>query len=108
MRARQILYILGGLAVTAAVRGLAHVSPWLMGLFYVVLFLWLKPIIGLRSWWHAVAAGGIATVLNALYPKIFAGGSDHEAVMLNVATVILLIAVTTTLLFREHRRNASG
>jgi hypothetical protein len=103
MSAKQIAYILGGVAATAFLFALVNGNPALMGIYFLGLFAWLKPIIGLTSWWRVVAAAATATLLSAAYPRFAVEASTGEALALNVGTAVLAVALAVALLVREHR-----
>ena len=65
--APKLAYALAILLGLAVLYGVVRQMPYPgMALFWVAFFLAMKPVLGMRTWVHALAAGAIASILHLL------------------------------------------
>jgi hypothetical protein len=103
----KLAYVVLGLVALALVKMLAGTSSVGMALFFVVLFGWLKPLVGFTTWWHAIAAAGIASGLYAIYPRMVSVGSAGEWLILRIVAALLTGGFVVALWSRQRRQQAS-
>lgn len=97
--------IVAGLAV---VRGLAGNLPYGTAVFVGVCILALKPIVGFRTWWHALAGAAVGAFLAVVVEGPGVSGREGLLAMILVPTGLLLVAFVAVIkliqLSRENGR----
>lgn len=99
-----------GLIVVGAplLYGVARLIPYGMMLFFVALFLILKPIVGMRSWLYAAGGGVGAGALYYAYPSWLKGRAEIEWPLLLVILSVVTLGVIWSILNQADRHRNTG
>jgi hypothetical protein len=103
---RRFTLIACGMVGLSLLYGVVRAMPYGMIVFYGALFAFLKPVLGMRTWWHALAAAVAASALYLLYPRVVPVGTDTESLALraiSAAVAGLLVAVALWQHLRRRR-----
>lgn len=90
MTGNKTLYIVCSVLVLAALKGVAGNSPLGMGVFFLAVFLLMKPLVGIRSWGHALLGGVVASILYIAYPRVVHTAPEREWQALLVISAVVL------------------
>jgi hypothetical protein len=105
-RGQSTFVILLALLGLVALRGLASLFAWGMVAMCFVFFGVLKQVAGLKTWWHALLGGSVASVLWIA----FGAGPRLSGVSLAVAPALLSMLATVSIVkiaLLEHRRRSA-
>ena len=105
MSIRSTLTIVGLLVGLSVSYGLEAVVPGGGVLMFWVLFLAMKPLAGLRTWWHAIAGASLASYLWIAVsdPPMVSSPSD-AFVVLFVAPILVIVSAFSMLKIMLHER----